>query len=117
MFSELAAVGGSHVDEWKCLTLGQILDTFSLHDVYNAGDTGLFWKALRDCTQEFKNGSFATEKLICLICVSVAGEKVPLLVIGKYAKPGLSSMQIACLVNTRLLEKLEWLPSYLVSSC
>jgi hypothetical protein len=42
MCSELTTVGGSDVDEWKCLILGQILDTFSQHDVYNAGDTGLF---------------------------------------------------------------------------
>lgn len=39
--SELTTVGGRRVDEWKCLILGQILDTFSLRDVYNAGDTGL----------------------------------------------------------------------------
>jgi hypothetical protein len=48
MCSELATVGGSDVVEWKCLILGKILDTFSLHNIYNAGGTGLFWKALPD---------------------------------------------------------------------
>jgi hypothetical protein len=55
MCSELATVAESDVDEWKGLILGQILDSFSLSDIYNAGDTGLFWKALPDCTLEFKN--------------------------------------------------------------
>lgn len=59
----------------------------------------------------------SAEILTCLICVSVAGEKVPLFVIGTYAKPGLSSMHLACLVNTGSLEKLGWLPSYLIISC
>jgi hypothetical protein len=59
----------------------------------------------------------STEKLTCLMCVSVAGEKVPLFVIGQYAKPGLSSIQIACLVIIGPLEKLGWFPSCLISSC
>jgi len=63
MCSELATVGGSDVDKWKCLILGQILDTFSLHDVYSAGDTGLFCKALPDCTLEFKNESVVNRKI------------------------------------------------------
>ena len=50
MCNELATVAGSDVDEWKCLILGQILDTFSVRDIYNAGDTGLFWKALPECS-------------------------------------------------------------------
>jgi len=32
-------------------------------DVYNAGDTGLFWKALPDCTLELKNGSVVNRKI------------------------------------------------------
>jgi len=63
MCSELVTVGGNHVDEWKCLILGKILDTLSLHDVYNAADTGLFWKALPDCTLEFKNESVVNRKI------------------------------------------------------
>lgn len=63
MCGELVTVDGSHVDEWRCLILGQILDTFSLHNIYNAGDTGFFWKALPDCTLEFKNESVVNRKI------------------------------------------------------
>jgi hypothetical protein len=61
--SEFVSVCGSDVDEWKCLILGQILDSFSSIDAYIAGDTGLFWKALPDHTVEFKNESVVNRKI------------------------------------------------------
>jgi hypothetical protein len=78
--------------ERKAIKLRQILDTFSPHDIYNADERGLFRKALPDHTLAFKNehvsgGKLSKEKETCLVCASMAGEKVPLLVIGKYAKP------------------------------
>jgi hypothetical protein len=77
--------------ERKVIKLRQILDTLSLRDIYNVDEAGLFWKALPDHTLAFKNehvshGKLSKEKVTCLVCASMAGEKVPLLVIGKYAK-------------------------------
>jgi hypothetical protein len=68
------------------------LDTFAPRDIYNADETGLFWKALPDRTLAFKNEGVSGRKLskqrvTCLVCASMAGEKVPLLVIRKYANP------------------------------
>jgi hypothetical protein len=68
------------------------LDTFSPCDIYNEDETGLFWKALPDCNLAFKNecvsgGKLSKERVTCLVCASMAGEKVSLLVIGEYAKP------------------------------
>jgi hypothetical protein len=50
-----------------------------------------FWKALPDHTLAFKNecvsgDKLSKERMTCLVCASIAGEKVPLLMIGKYAK-------------------------------
>jgi hypothetical protein len=66
--------------------------TYSPRDIYNADKTGLFWKALPDHTLAFKNesvsgGKLPKERAMCLVCTSTAGEKVPLLVRGTYAKP------------------------------
>jgi hypothetical protein len=78
--------------EWKDIKLRQILDTFAQRDIYNADETGFFWKAFPDRTLAFKNehvsgGKLSKERVMCLVCASMAGEMVPLLVIGKYVKP------------------------------
>jgi hypothetical protein len=94
MYGKSAAIRESDLllQEWKAIKLRQILDRFSPRDIYNADETGLFWKALPDRTLAFKNervssGKLSKERVMCLVCASMAGEKVPLLVIGKYAKP------------------------------
>jgi hypothetical protein len=57
MCGELAPVRESELllHEWKATKLRQILDTFSLHDIYNVDETGLFWKTLPDRSPAFKN--------------------------------------------------------------
>jgi hypothetical protein len=67
--------------EWEAIKLRQILDTFSPCDIYHADETGLFWKALPDHTLAFKNeyvsgGKLSKERVMCLVCASMAGEKV-----------------------------------------
>jgi hypothetical protein len=39
-----------------------MLDTFSPRDIYNADETGLFWKALPDRTLAFKNERVSSGK-------------------------------------------------------
>jgi hypothetical protein len=78
--------------EWKDIKLRQILDTFAPRDIYNADETELFWKALPDRTLAFKSehvsgGKLSKERVTCLVCASMAGEEVSLLVLVKYTKP------------------------------
>jgi hypothetical protein len=82
MRGESAVVRDSELllHEWKVIKLRQILDTFSLRDSYNADKAGLFWKALPDRTLAFKNervssGKLSKERVTCLVCASMAGEK------------------------------------------
>jgi hypothetical protein len=82
MCGESAAVRESELllHEWKAIKLRQILDKLSLCDIYNADKTGLFWKALPDRTLAFKNecvssGKLSKERVTCLVCASMAGEK------------------------------------------
>lgn len=61
-------------------------------DVYNCDETGLFFRALPDKTLALKTekcsgGKLSKERLTVLHCVSMSGEKEPLLVIGKAARP------------------------------
>jgi hypothetical protein len=91
MRGEWAALRESDVlHEWKDIKLRQILGTLAPRDIYNKDETGLFWKALPDRALAFKNervsgGKLSKERVTCLYCASMAGEKVSLLVIGKYA--------------------------------
>lgn len=63
-----------------------------MEDIFNADETGLFWKALPNKTlaisgEECKGGKLAKERLTVLFCVSFTGEKLKPLVIGKSENP------------------------------
>ena len=65
---------------------------FKAEDIFNADETGLFYGCLSDRTHVFKNdkcagGKLSKERLTVLVTASMAGEKLPLLVIGKSANP------------------------------
>lgn len=69
-----------------------IIRNYEARDVYNADETGLFFRALPDKTYAFKSekcvgGKMAKERLTILHCVNMAGEKEKLVVIGKSARP------------------------------
>ena len=60
--------------------------------MYNLDETGLFYKLKPDKTLEFKGqkcsgGKKSEERLTVLVGASMAGEKLPLLVIGKSKSP------------------------------
>ena len=61
-------------------------------DIFNADETGLFWRMLPDTTHVLKGqtcagGKRAKNRITVLVGTSAMGEKLPLLVIGRYAKP------------------------------
>ncbi|XP_066153520.1 tigger transposable element-derived protein 6-like [Euwallacea fornicatus] len=61
-------------------------------DIYNADESGLYFRALPDKTLALKSekcvgNKMSKDKLTILFCVSMAGEKEKLLVIGKAARP------------------------------
>ena len=73
--------------------LKSLLAEFSPDNIFNADETGLFYKLLPERTLEFKGvdcsgGKRSKERLTVLVCSNMSGsEKIPLLVIGKSAKP------------------------------
>jgi len=79
------------VEEWES-NITQLLQGYSLEDVYNCDETGLFWRALPNRTlaqkgDRCKGGKLAKERLTVLLTVSATGQKEPPLVIGKSKMP------------------------------
>jgi len=72
--------------------LPQLLASHSPVDIFNVDESGLFWRGLPtrslvakgDCC---KGGKLSKERLTILFGCSMLGEKLPLLVVGKSAKP------------------------------
>ena len=92
LHGETAAVDEACVNNWYKNRIPILLKEFKEEQIFNADETGLFYKCLPDRTHVFKNetcagGKMSKERLSVLVAASMAGEKLPLLVIGKAAKP------------------------------
>ena len=90
---ESASVNTAICDDWKERTLKPVLRRYDPNDVFNADETGLFWRLLPDKTHAFR-GELCTgvrrskERVTVLVCANMTGtEKCPLLTIGKYKRP------------------------------
>lgn len=77
------------MNEWlKRLT--SILKSYKANDMYNADETAIFYKLIPEKTIEFKSkgGKRSKNRLIVMVCSNMSGtDKLPLLVIGKSARP------------------------------
>lgn len=79
------------VNEWKSRIL-LIVTRYKPQNTFNADETGLFYQALPNKMFSYKgeschDGKVAKERLTVLPCVSMSGEKLESLVIGKSVKP------------------------------
>ena len=79
-------------DNWLSKQLKLIKEEFQNKDIFNADETGLFWKMTPDRTLSFrgdlcKGGKRSKERVTVLVAASALGEKFPLLVIGKSKRP------------------------------
>ncbi|XP_063410388.1 tigger transposable element-derived protein 6-like, partial [Mytilus trossulus] len=88
---ESADVDQSVVDDFKS-KLENIVGDYTPENVFNADETGLFFKALPDKTlgqkgEACKGGKLAKERITVMLACSSTGEKLPPLVIGKAKKP------------------------------
>uniref|UniRef100_A0A8C4SEN5 HTH CENPB-type domain-containing protein n=1 Tax=Erpetoichthys calabaricus TaxID=27687 RepID=A0A8C4SEN5_ERPCA len=87
---------------WFQSTLPSILEEYEAKDVFNADETGLFYRCLPNKTLSFKGqscsgGKLSKERITVLVdCNSDGSEKLPLFVIGK-------SLKAQCFKNVRTL--------------
>ncbi|CAF3938391.1 unnamed protein product [Rotaria magnacalcarata] len=89
---ECASVDDSTVEEWT-QRLSTILDGFNENDVFNADETGFFYRATPDrslvlSNEECKGGKKSKERLTVLLCSNLTGtEKLKPVVIGRSQRP------------------------------
>lgn len=90
-------------DKWKRDVLPSLLKDYQEQDIFNADETGLFFKCLPDKTLTFKNekchgGKHSKERVTLLLAANMDGsEKLRILLIGKSNKP-------------RCFRGVKWLP-------
>lgn len=90
---ESAGVNMNVVDDWLNNVWPTIRDSYEYKDIYNADETGLFYKLTPDSTLKFVGKNCAGDKLskvrlTVLAAANMSGtEKRKLLVIGKLANP------------------------------
>ena len=90
---ESSSVSSDTVDRWVSDSLPKLMEGYDARDVFNADEMGLFWRMLPDKTMAVKGdkchgGKKSKERITLLVGANMDGsEKLPLLVIGKYANP------------------------------
>ena len=90
---ESKAVNTEDTDQWRNDILPKLLEGYRPKDVFNADETGIFWRLLPDKTLAFKGetcsgGKRSKERVTAMVCANSDGsEKYPLLVLGKFKNP------------------------------
>jgi hypothetical protein len=79
-------------NEWIKTEWTKIIAEYSPQDIYNADETGLYFRAMPEHTYLFKNETskgfkVSKERVTVLCCVNMIGERRGLLVIGKSKNP------------------------------
>lgn len=74
-------------DTWE-----QLRSAYADCDIFNADETGLFYKCMPNTTLKFKGescigGKLSKERLTVLLCASATGEKIQPMIIGKFNNP------------------------------
>ncbi len=114
---ESGDVDKSVVEDWS-KRLDSVCAGYKLQDIFNADETGLFYRSLPSRSlvskgDDCKGGKKSKERMTVLLACSAVGEKLTPLVIGHSAKPqcfkGLAST--LCLPVTYSSNKKAWMTS------
>lgn len=96
--------------------LPNILQAYTPDNIYNADETGIFYKMLPDKTMEFKDvnchvGKKNKERITAMVCANMSDtDKLPLLVIGRASNPPL--FQARQVTPRRILLKQEGMDDF-----
>ena len=97
---EAASVTEDMTLDWLGTKLPALLGEFQPDEIFNADETGLFWKCLPDEALHIKwepcsGDKKSKDRITVLVCSNMNGtERLPLVVIGRFAKP-------SCFKNVR----------------
>lgn len=95
---ESAEVNADLENNWLTTELPTLIKNYEPRDIFNADETGLFYKLLPNKTLQLKGekcygGKKAKEKLSVLLCANMDGSDfLKPLVIGKYENPDVSKV-------------------------
>jgi hypothetical protein len=109
---EAAAVDENVVTSWIDKRLPSLIVSYERRNVFNADETGVFFRMLPDKTLCFKGdschgGKQSKERITAMVCANMDGsEKLPLLVIGKFERPAVSKMLKRCRWSTNSIKRL-----------
>ena len=115
---ESSSVDTSTIDDWKRDTLQPLIREYRPCDIFNADETGLFYKCLPSRTLAFKGetcsgGKIPKERITMLVAANMDGsEKLPLLIIGKFEKPRCMK-NVKSLPTTYRANKKAWMTAKL----
>lgn len=119
---ESAAVDTEKCDTWKS-ELPTLLENYRPEDIFNADETGLFFKCLPNKTLALKNddchgGKNSKERVTVLLCTNMTGtEKLTPLVIGKSKKPrcfaNIKSLPVQYMANKKAWMTIEFFDDWL----
>ena len=108
---ESASVSRNVMDQWLSEVFPNLVEGYTPDNIFNADETGLFWRLLPDKTMAFKGdkchgGKKSKERITLMVGANMDGsEKLPLLAIGKFAKPrcfkGVHSLPVAYEANKK----------------
>ena len=103
---ESASVSHESIEKWINERLSLHCQKFHLVDIFNADECSLLWKLLPDCSLAFKseNAMVVRDKIACS---SMAGEKLPLLVIGKSQTLDAFEVLFICLSNIKAISMIR----------
>ena len=92
LHGESGGVSPETIDNWTQNMIPLILQQFEPANIFNGDETGLFWKltpskSLTFFGEKCHGGKHSKERITIFVAASATGEKLPLLVIGKSAKP------------------------------
>jgi len=85
---ESSSVDVLTVQDW-IQRIPKIIDGYDQQDIFNCGETCLFFKAMPDKSltsnkEDFKGGKKSKERVIISFCVNSVGEKLKPLIIGNH---------------------------------
>lgn len=122
---EKASADKEGAEEWSFSTLPDLLKEFSPDNIYNADETGLFYRATPDGSlcykqQQLEGSKKAMDRITVLCCCNMSGtDKRKLLVIGKSANPRCfkrNKINVSNLPVTYLSNKKAWITSEIFTS-
>ncbi len=118
---EEQAVQEGDMAPWLEQRLPEVMMDYAPADIYNADETGLFWRLLPDKTLAVKGercsgGKKSKERITVLVAANMDGsDKLPLYIIGKFAKPRCFK-NVRSLPVTYVANRKAWMDSGLFTS-